>query len=245
MSSIAFAGRVRAPRQPPLLSDPHARGAVAQRYRSLTGEIGAELARCGRPPESVTLVGVSKRQPVTPIVEAIGAGLRDIGENYLQEARRKFPLLPPVRKHFIGHVQTNKAKAIVSLFDLVQSVDRIEAASALSQAATALGRELVVLLQLNISPSERFGCAPEAAERLAEAVRDCPGLRLEGVMAIGPVSTDRDEISRAFEVAAKTLARVGGSTLSIGMSYDWREAVRAGSTMIRIGTALFGGRQQP
>jgi PLP dependent protein len=99
-----------------------------------------------------------------------------------------------------------------------------------------------VLLQLNISPVERFGCLPAEAPRLAETLRVQPGLRLLGIMAIGPLTQDRAEITRAFELAAKTLARVGGSILSIGMSGDWREAVRAGSTMVRIGESLFGER---
>lgn len=165
-----------------------------------------------------------------------------MGENYLQEAQRKFSALPPVRKHFVGHLQTNKAKAIVAAFDVVQSVDRMQAGTALAKAALEARKELPVLLQLNVSPVERYGCSPEEAERLAEALRGQPGLRLDGVMAIGPLGADRDTILRAFELAAKTLARVGGSTLSIGMSGDWREAVQAGSTMVRIGEALFGSR---
>jgi len=211
-------------------------------YRALVAEVDDELERCGRPRGSVTVVGVSKRQPVERIVAAIDAGLGDVGENYVQEAKAKFARLPAVRKHFIGHLQTNKAKAIAATFDVVQSVDRIDAGDALGKAASALGKEIPVLLQLNISPSERFGCPPERAPELAEALRAQRGLRLDGVMAIGPMTADEAEISRAFELAAKTFALVGGSTLSIGMSGDWRQAVRAGSTMIRIGTALFGGR---
>ena len=187
-------------------------------------------------------MGVAKRQSAAVVAAAVRDGLTDVGENYLQEARAKLPLLPPVRKHFIGHVQINKAKAIAALFDVVQSVDRIEAGRALSAAALADGKRLPVLLQVNISAVERFGCRPEDADRLAEDLRAELGLRLAGVMAIGPATADRDEISRAFDLAAKTFARVGGNTLSIGMSGDWREAVRAGSTMVRIGTALFGGR---
>jgi uncharacterized pyridoxal phosphate-containing UPF0001 family protein len=99
-----------------------------------------------------------------------------------------------------------------------------------------------VLLQVNISPEERFGCLPADAPGLAETLRAQASLQLDGVMAIGPVSENREEISRAFALAAKTFDRVGGTTLSIGMSGDWREAVRAGSTMVRVGTALFGGR---
>jgi PLP dependent protein len=215
---------------------------IAQRYEDLRDALDDELRSCGREPGSVTIVGVAKRQPAEAVAAAVAAGVHDVAENYLQEASRTFPLLPPVRKHFVGHLQTNKAKAITALFDVVQSVDRAEAGLALSRAAIALGKELPVLLQLNISPVERFGCPPEEAERLAEMLRMQPGLRLDGVMAIGPLTHDRERVLYAFELAAKTLGRVGGTTLSIGMSGDWREAVRAGSTMVRIGEALFGKR---
>ncbi len=216
---------------------------IRERFERLRAEVDAELIACGREAGSVTILGVSKKQPASAIVEAVLAGVTDIGENYVQEAKEKFAALPPVRKHFIGHVQTNKAKAIAQLFDVVQTVDRIEAARALAKAAQGAQRTLSVLVQVNISPTERFGCPPEEAEALAEAIRAEPSLALDGVMAIGPISDDLGEIERAFGVAAKTFARVGGSTLSIGMSGDWREAVRAGSTMVRIGTALFGERR--
>ena len=216
---------------------------AGERFRTLRRLIDDELRRIGRDPAGVTLVGISKGQPGETIAAAIQAGLTDIGESYLQEARGKFAALPPVRKHFVGHVQTNKAGAIAAAFDVVQSVDRLRAGEALSKAAVEIGKELPVLLQLNISPSERFGCPPDQAEALAETLRSLPGLRLAGVMAIGPVTGDRDAISRAFELAAMTLDRIGGSTLSIGMSGDWSEALRAGSTMLRIGEALFGPRR--
>ena len=218
---------------------------VAQRYTTLRAEIDAQAREAGRAGGDIVLVGVSKRQPHEAISAAIAAGLTDIGESYVQEAAAKLGLLPSVRKHYIGHIQTNKAKRIVDLFDMVQSVDREDAAKALGRAAEGCGRVLPVLLQLNISPTERFGVLPELAEALAESVRSQPFLRLEGVMAIGPDTPDAAEIARAFALAAKTLARVGGSTLSIGMSGDWREAVRAGSTMLRIGTGLFGRREEP
>jgi pyridoxal phosphate enzyme (YggS family) len=215
---------------------------VEARYRALRSAIDEELHKEGRDPGGVTLVGVGKRQPPEIVAQAIEAGLTDLGESYLQEAQRKFPLLPAVRKHFIGHVQTNKAKAIAAAFDVVQSVDRAEAGIALGRAAQERGSVLPVLLQLNITPSERFGCRPDQAERLAETLRGQAGLRLEGVMAMGPLGAERDAMLNAFELAAKTLARIGGSTLSIGMSGDWREALQAGSTMLRIGEALFGPR---
>jgi PLP dependent protein len=221
---------------------------IAERLSRLRRDIDDELRGCGRVAGSVEIVGVSKLQPPGAIAEAAAAGLRDVAENYVQEAKRKFTALnglgvgAPLRKHFIGHVQTNKAKAIVELFDVVQSVDREDAARALGRAASHAGKQLPVLVQLNISAAERFGCRPEQAESLAEAIRAEDALRLAGVMAIGPITGDAVLQGDAFSLAAKTLDRIGGSTLSIGMSADWRAAVRAGSTMVRIGTALFGTR---
>ncbi|MDE2481793.1 MAG: YggS family pyridoxal phosphate-dependent enzyme [bacterium] len=215
----------------------------AERFAALRAEIAAEARACGRDPQSIRILGVSKRQPASAIIEAAAAGLTAIGENYVQEAKEKFAQLPPLEKHFIGHVQTNKAKQLVALFDVVQSVDRADAAVALGNAAARAGRVLPVLVQLNISPAERFGCPPDEADALAETIRAQAALRLDGVMAIGPITEDRSETERAFALAAKTFARLGGSTLSIGMSGDWREAIRAGSTMVRIGTALFGERR--
>jgi pyridoxal phosphate enzyme (YggS family) len=220
---------------------------IAGRLAELRREIDDELRACGREPGSVRILGVGKKQPAAVLAEAAAAGLRDVGENYVQEAKAKFAVLGEsarlLRKHFIGHVQTNKAKAIVETFDVVQSVDRPEAAIALGAAAERVEKRLPVLLQLNISPAERYGCLPEDAQALAELIRARSWLALEGVMAIGPVTTEETELAAAFALAAKTLTRVGGSTLSIGMSGDWRAAVRAGSTMVRIGTALFGARR--
>jgi PLP dependent protein len=224
---------------------------IAERLARLRHQIDEEVRRSGREPGSVKVLGVSKRQPASAIAEAANAGLRDIGENYVQEARAKLAQLEQVvdperqvRVHFIGHVQTNKAKQIVQTFDVVQSIDRPDAATAVGQAALMLGKRLPVLLQLNISPAERFGCSPRDAEQLAEVIRSQEALMLDGVMAIGPVTSDASVIAEAFSVAAKTFAQIGGSTLSIGMSGDWREAVSAGSTMVRIGTAIFGPRAQ-
>src|SRR5262249_6903902 len=147
--------------------------------------------------------------------------------------------LPPVRKHFIGHVQTNKAKSIDALFDVVQSVDRLDAGLALAKAGSALGRSLHVLVQVNVSPTERFGVAPAEAPALARRLRD-EGLAVDGVMAIGPLEGSVDD---AFAAAQDAFGAVGGTTFSLGMSADWERAVHFGSTMIRVGTAIFGPRE--
>lgn len=214
---------------------------VRDRLLFLRSETDRVCRSLGRAPESVRILGVSKRQPREVVCEALAAGLEDLGENYVQEAREKLEGLPAVRKHFIGHVQTNKAKAILETFDVVQCVDRLDAGRALARAARLLGKPLGVLVQVNISPTERFGVAPGAAQALAEDLRALD-LRVDGIMAIGPLTQDRAATQRAFALAAATFERVGGATLSLGMSDDWELALAAGSTMIRLGTSLFGPR---
>ncbi|HET9393853.1 MAG TPA: YggS family pyridoxal phosphate-dependent enzyme [Candidatus Rubrimentiphilum sp.] len=209
---------------------------IATRYAELRSAI----------PAHVRIVAVTKSQPALAIEAALAAGVTEIGENYLQEAKAKFvAIAADYAKHFIGHVQSNKAKAIVETFDVVQSVDRIEAGRALAKAAAAAGKRLPVLIQLNISPSERFGVRPEDAPELADALRREPSLLVDGVMAIGPLGASRSETARAFELAASVFGVVGGTTLSLGMSDDWSEALRAGSTMVRLGSAIFGARPAP
>lgn len=211
-------------------------------FNILQEEINQELVSCGRKPNSITLVGVSKKQPLEKIITAISAGIKDIGENYVQEAEKKFALLPPVRKHFLGHIQTNKSKELVQLFDVVQSVDRSDAVIALNKAAGSAEKIIAVLLQINISQTERFGCPKDEVEALADLIRLQPNLKLDGIMAIGPNTDNCEIIAQAFSQAADFYNKIGGNTLSLGMTHDWRLAIRAGCTMVRIGTGLFGSR---
>jgi len=214
---------------------------VAGRLATMRDGIAEAARRAGRSPGEITLVGVTKTRPREDVLAAIAAGLTDVGENYVQEAREKFAGLT-ARKHFIGHVQTNKAKAIVEAFDVVQAIDRLDAGRAIAKASRALGKPVSALVQINISPEDRFGIAPSEAPALAARLREDEGLRIDGVMAIGPNTLDREAIVRAFRRAAEAFRAVGGTTLSIGMSGDWREAIACGSTMVRIGTAIFGAR---
>jgi pyridoxal phosphate enzyme (YggS family) len=215
---------------------------LAGRVATMRRRIAETASRYGRDSHDITLVGVTKRHPREDVLGAIEAGLNDVAENYVQEARDKYVELPPARKHFIGHVQTNKAKAIVELFDVVQSIDRLEAGRAIAKASRTLGKPVRALLQINISPTERFGVAPADAAALATRLREDEGLPIDGVMAIGPNTDEPEALARAFDRAAEAFAEVGGKTLSIGMSADWEQAIRSGSTMLRIGTALFGAR---
>ena len=217
---------------------PLATGTVAERVATLRERVDEAVLAAGRARGSVSILAVTKAQPRDAVLAALDAGLHDVGENYLQEARAKYDGLPPCTKHFIGHVQTNKAKAVVASFDVVQSVDRLDAGLALAKVARNAERRLRVLLQVNISPTERFGVPPPEAPQLAARLRD-EGLEVDGVMAIGPLQGDVDA---AFATARETFERVGGTTLSLGMSDDWERAVRHGSTMVRLGTAIFGPR---
>ena len=215
-----------------------ATGTVAERVAAMRGRIDDAAVAAGRQRGSVAILAVTKTHPRDTVLAALASGLTDVGENYVQEARAKYTGLPPCSKHFVGHVQTNKAKAIVSLFDVVQSVDRLDAGLALAKAARDAGRTLRVLVQVNVSPAERFGARPADAPDLAARLR-AEGLAVDGVMAIGPVEGDVDA---AFASARAVFDRVGGATLSLGMSDDWERAVRHGSTMVRLGTAIFGPR---
>jgi PLP dependent protein len=216
--------------------------ALEGRIAAVREHIAKACRSAGRDPSSVRILGVTKSQPKEVVVAAIAAGIEDIGESYVQEAQPKLIGLTNVRKHFIGHVQTNKCKAIVQTFDVVQSIDRLAAGLAIAKAARACGRPVTALVQVNVSPSERFGVAPEEAPALAERLRDA-GLVVDGVMAIGPLGAGPSETRRAFDRAADAFARVGGTTLSLGMSGDYREAIDSGSTMLRLGTMLFGARR--
>lgn len=204
--------------------------------------IALACREAGRDPAGVTLVGVTKGHPREAVLAAIAAGLTEAGENYAREAAEKYAGLPGLRKHFVGHVQTNKARLIVETFDMVQSIDRLDAGRALAKASRALGRTVKALVQVNVSPVERFGVAPRDAAELAARLREEEGLEIEGVMAIGPLGCDSETTRRAFATAREAFERVGGSTLSLGMSADLEEAIVCGSTMVRIGTAIFGKR---
>jgi len=194
-------------------------------------------------PAGVTLVAVSKTQPPEAIREAYAAGQRHFGENYAQEWRAKAEALadlPDLVWHFIGSLQTNKARLLAGRAHWVHTVDRPELARELSRRSAAAGAMLKVLLEVNVGgEAQKAGCAPGDAPALAEAVRGLPGLSLEGLMCIPPPEGDPRPHFRALRSLRDQL---GLRELSMGMSADWREAVEEGATLVRIGTALFGAR---
>ncbi len=204
------------------------------------------MARAGRRREEITLVAVTKKFPASLIREAWEAGLRDFGENYVQEFEEKRPALTGLagaRFHLIGHLQANKARKAVELFTVVQTVDSSRLAARLNEAAAGRGTPLEVMLEVKLSGEEsKAGVEPDRLPELIDAARACPHLRLRGLMTMPPWS-DEAEPSRPYFRRLRELAeRHGLKDLSMGMSHDFEVAIEEGSTMIRVGTALFGPR---
>lgn len=205
--------------------------------------------KAGRDPSEIELIAVSKTQTAAAVQEALRAGITHLGENKVQEARGKIEEVGRGTWHLIGHLQSNKAKDAVRLFDSIDSVDRLDLAQEIDHRAEALGKTQNVLLQVNIAgESTKFGCAPEAAPDLAEKMNGLPRLALRGLMTIAPFSPDPEK-SRPHFAALKTLRdRIEAETglrlpvLSMGMSGDFTVAIEEGATDVRVGTALFGER---
>jgi len=201
----------------------------------------------------VTVVAVSKQKPAEAVREAFEAGCRDFGENYVQESLPKIAALGalPITWHFIGHLQTNKARDVAERFDWVHGIDRAKAAAALSKARPVERGPLNVCLQVNISAEDtKGGVAPGEALDLAHEVAALPVLRLRGLMGIASPTADATVQRRQFAELRRTFdglvkAGLAVDTLSMGMSADLESAVAEGATMVRIGTALFGERQKP
>ncbi len=218
-----------------------------QRLNGVRDRIHRACERADRDPSSVTLIGVTKGILASRIHEAIAAGITDVGENRIQEARQKQVELiaANVRWHLIGHLQRNKAHDAVELFSLIHSVDSQPLAEALERHAAARNRRLEVLLQVNVSgEATKSGCRPEEAASLAAAAAHCPHLTVKGLMTIAPLAAD-DEASRpAFRALRQLRDRIGqpGWLLSMGMSQGFWVAIEEGANLVRIGTAIFGER---
>ncbi|MGL4725334.1 MAG: YggS family pyridoxal phosphate-dependent enzyme [Scandinavium sp.] len=226
---------------------------IAHNLAQVREKISAAAALCSRASEEITLLAVSKTKPASAIEEAIRAGQRVFGENYVQEGVEKVRYFQEsgqtdLEWHFIGPLQSNKSRQVAEHFDWCHTVDRLRIATRLSEQRPTHLPPLNVLIQVNISDeSSKSGIAPEEVDALAEAIAALPHLRLRGLMAI---PAPESEYVRQFAVAqqmAVAFARLKTryadvDTLSLGMSDDMAAAIAAGSTMVRIGTAIFGAR---
>lgn len=222
----------------------------------------AEAAeRAGRSPDDIALVGVSKTIGPEIVRESIEAGLTEIGENRVQEAQPKIETLGPeaeasgrpVRWHMVGHLQRNKAKTAVGLFDLIQSLDSRRLAEAVNKAALEAGVKMDVLCEVNTSGEKsKFGLAPSEAVKFVAELADLKGMQVRGLMTIGPMVADPDEARPAFgklrdlgrELEGEGFPWAEMRYLSMGMTSDFEQAIEEGSNMVRIGTAIFGRRSR-
>lgn len=215
----------------------------AERLAEVKGRIAAAARDAGRDASQVRLLAVSKRQPDESLRAVFEAGQDDFGENYVQELVRKQALLPQARFHMIGHVQTNKAKGAAGAA-MVHTLDSARLAKALAKAVPE-GRRLEVLVEVNVGgEDQKAGVAPDGVEQLLEVIRTHPELEARGLMCIPPVDAGRAAFATLRGLAERLRASTGLALpeLSMGMSADFEDAIREGSTVVRVGTAVFGPR---
>ncbi len=227
---------------------------VAHRVAEIRSRIEAAARRAGRDPQTVILVGASKRQPPELIAAALAAGVTVFGESRVQEAQAKIALLPrQIEWHFIGPLQSNKARAAVASFAAIHSVDRLRLAAALDAEATRAGRTIPCFLEVNVAgEATKHGFAPAHLPLALERLAELRALEVVGLMAVPPAGEEPEQSRRWFRALAQLRDQVARAPrfegfrglLSIGMSDDFEVAVEEGATHVRIGSALFGPRPQ-
>ncbi len=224
---------------------------IEANLQAVRERIAAAAHRAGRDPAEITLVAVTKTQPVEVIRAAYELGLRDFGENRVEEAETKFHLLPDdIRWHMVGHVQSRKAARAVSPYVLVHSVDRVKLARRLNRFAGEAGRRLPILLEVNVSgEATKYGFSPDEIEPAVEAMRAFEHLRIQGLMTMAPIVTDPEDARPVFVALRELRDRLATRFpdldwhhLSMGMTDDFEVAIEEGATIVRIGRAIFGER---
>ena len=210
---------------------------------AVEARIAAACARTGRDRKDVQLVAVSKTFPASDVDHAIAAGITDVGENKVQEARDKKPsVTASARWHLIGHLQSNKAKDAVRIFDVIQTIDSIELAEKIAKAADSASKQQDVLLQVNIGrESQKSGAEPETVAELVRRISGLSSLRLTGLMAIPPAGEPED-VRPHFRALRAMRDDLGLRELSMGMTDDFEVAIEEGATIVRVGRAIFGSR---
>jgi pyridoxal phosphate enzyme (YggS family) len=227
---------------------------LKQRLEHIKERIRQAAKSCNRNPDSIRLVAVSKTVPAETVKEAIEAGATILGENYVQDAREKFDALVhyPVSWHFIGHLQSNKAKYAVRLFDLIHSVDSLKLARALDKEAKKVDKIQPILVQVNISGEDtKSGIAAEDAPGLISEISHLKNLSIEGLMTMPPYFYQPEKVRPYFaalrelrdQMKKQSLPNVSLEELSMGMTGDFEVAIEEGATLVRIGTAIFGERK--
>ena len=227
---------------------------MKQRLEQIRLRIRQAAESCNRDADSVRLVAVSKTIAADIVKEAIEAGVTILGENYVQEARDKFKALAqyPVSWHFIGHLQSNKARHAVRLFDLIHSVDSLKLAHELDKQAGKLEKIQQILVQVNISAEDtKSGISTDEAPRLIAEISRLKNLAVKGLMTMPPYFYQPQKVQPFFaalrelrdQISEQSLPNVSLDELSMGMTGDFEVAIKEGATLVRIGTAIFGERQ--
>ena len=219
---------------------------LKDRLDEVENRLALACQRAGRRRQDVLLLAVTKVFLADVILEAYELGLRDFGENYVQEFEGKFPLvnhLAGANFHLIGHLQSNKAKKAAELFSYIHTIDSAKLGRRIDEAASGVKR---VLIEVKLSQEEaKHGCAPEELPAVIEALRGCAKLEVAGLMTVPPWDDDAEKARPYFVKLREMAERFGLKELSMGMSNDLEVAIEEGATMVRVGTALFGKRQKP
>jgi pyridoxal phosphate enzyme (YggS family) len=228
---------------------------IADRVTAVRERIARAAERASRPPGEVTLVAVTKTHPEEAVRAAFAAGVRDFGENRVQEAEPKVAATADLAAlglcwHLVGHLQSNKARKAVALFGCVQSVDSLELGRRLARIGVETARPLRALVQVDLAGEEtKFGLREAELLPTLEALQGAPGLVVQGLMVLPPYSEDADQTRpyfrrlRSLRDRAEAAGLLAGRELSMGMSHDFEAAVEEGATMVRVGTAIFGERK--
>ena len=227
---------------------------IQERYRQIEERKNAAALRSGRSPEDVTLMAVTKTHTAAEINEAIAAGATDIGENRVQELLEKYDSVSPVRWHLIGHLQTNKVRNIIDKVVMIHSVDSIKLAKEIDKRAGNAGKVMDILIEINSAMEEtKSGISADDLESLVrEITTECSNVRIRGIMCIPPMAAEPEDARPYFREARELFEnmktwnlpsdRFCPDTLSMGMSGDFEVAIEEGSTIVRVGSSIFGPR---
>lgn len=224
---------------------------IEKNLAAIRQEIAQAAEKAGRCPEDVKLIAVSKTKPVSMIHQAVACGMKDFGENRPQELAEKFPQVPGVRWHQIGQLQRNKVKYIIDKVSLIHSVDTLALAEEIEKRAAAIDKVQDILVQVNVTGEEsKSGVSPEETANLCRDISRLPHVKICGLMTISVAGLTDEENYQVFsrlknlaeEIDSLAIPGVAMKELSMGMSHDFQAAIRAGATMVRVGSSIFGER---
>lgn len=225
---------------------------LKENYTYIKQQVEETARNCGRNPEDVTLIAVSKTKPLEAIEELITIGVEDFGENKVQELCDKYEnVSTPVKFHLIGHLQTNKVKYIVDKACLIHSVDSVKLAQTIQKEAVKKGVVAQILIEVNVAEEDsKFGLHTEEVLPFVEEIAAYPNIHVNGLMTIAPFVEDPEENRKYFrtlkqlslDIASKNIDNIDMNVLSMGMTNDYKVAIEEGATMVRVGTAIFGAR---